>query len=256
MKNPPFAGMLLTAIALCFGLMPALARAQESHTPHWAYEGEAGPNAWGNLEPDYVACSMGRTQSPIDIRTAKLTDLPPLRFDYQAVPLDIIDNGHTIQVNYAPGSTLTVGGKIYTLKQFHFHHPSEEHVRGHGYDLVAHLVHADAAGHLAVVAVLFEKGSENAFIESLWKNIPSEKGKAVAVSGMTINVKDLLPPDHGYYTFAGSLTTPPCSEGVTWYVLKNTTSLSPGQVAAFVKLYPLNARPIQALNGRKVLESK
>lgn len=256
MKNRLFAGMLFTAMALCFALMPALARAQESHPPHWAYEGTEGPNAWGNLEPDYATCSVGRTQSPIDIGAAKLTNLPPLKFDYQTVPLDIIDNGHTIQVNYAPGSTLTVGDHTYTLKQFHFHHPSEEHVHGHGHDLVAHLVHADAGGHLAVVAVLLGKGGENVFLESLWKNIPSEKGKAVAVPGMTINVKDLLPPDHGYYTFTGSLTTPPCSEGVTWYVLKNTAPLSAGQVAAFAKLYPLNARPIQALNGRKILESK
>lgn len=179
-----------------------------------------------------------------------------LKFNYNAVPLNIIDNGHTIQANYAPGSTLTVGDKTYTLKQFHFHHPSEEHINGKGYELVAHLVHADADGHLAVVAVLLKKGSANAFLETVWKNFPAEKGKAVDVSTVTLNVKDLLPADLGYYTFAGSLTTPPCSEGVTWYVLKSQVSLSGDQVAAFTKLYPMNVRPIQPMNDRELLETK
>src|SRR6516164_11856275 len=134
-------------------------------------------------------------------------------------------SGHTVQVNYAPGSTLTVGDKTYVLKQFHFHHPSEEHINGQGYDMVAHLVHADADGHLAVVAVLLKKGPSNPFLNTVWTNIPKEKEKAVDVSGVSLNVNDLLPADHGYFTFAGSLTTPPCSEGVTWYVLKNQSSL-------------------------------
>jgi carbonic anhydrase len=172
------------------------------------------------------------------------------------VPLNIIDNGHTVQENYAPGSTLTVGGKSYTLKQFHFHHPSEEHMNGRPYDMVAHLVHSDADGRLAVVAVFLKKGEANTFLDSVWRNIPSEKGKEVAVSSVTINLEDLLPADRGYYTFTGSLTTPPCSEGVTWYVLKHSVSLSGDQLAAFAKLYPNNARPIQPLNGREILETK
>jgi carbonic anhydrase len=190
------------------------------------------------------------------MKGAKKADLPALRFSYNAVPLNIIDNGHTIQINYAPGSTLTVGDKTYTLKQFHFHHPSEEHINGHGYDMVAHLVHADEQGHLAVVAVLLKKGSSNALIETLWKNLPSDKEKALEIPGVTVNVKDLLPAHHAYYTFAGSLTTPPCSEGVTWYVLKEPTALSNEQIADFAKIYPLNARPIQPTNGRELLESK
>jgi len=172
------------------------------------------------------------------------------------VPLNIIDNGHTIQINYPAGSTLTVGDKTYTLKQFHFHHPSEEHIDGHGYAMVAHLVHADSEGHLAVVAVLFTKGAENPLLATLWKNIPLEKGRAVDVSGVTVNVTNLLPSDHGYYTFTGSLTTPPCSEGVTWYVLKHQSPLSADEIAAFAKIYPKNARPIQPLNDRQLLETK
>ena len=145
--------VLFTSILSLVGL-PAVTAAQAAHPPHWAYEGKEGPKEWGNLDSTYAACSVGHTQSPIDIKGARKADLPTLKFDYHTVPLNIIDNGHTIQVNYAPGSTLTVGERIYTLKQFHFHHPSEEHVDGKPLRLVAHLVHADADGHLAVVAVL------------------------------------------------------------------------------------------------------
>ena len=179
-----------------------------------------------------------------------------LKFDYHAVPLNIIDNGHTIQVYYPPGSTLTVGEKTYTLKQFHFHHPSEEHVNGKGFHLVAHLVHADADGRLAVVAVLFELGSANSLIDTLWKNIPSEKEKSQDIPSVSIQVYNLLPNDLGYFTYAGSLTTPPCSEGVSWYVLRSPATVSPQQVAAFAKIYTMNARPIQPTKGREILESK
>jgi len=251
-KRQSFRFVLILCVISC----PTAALAQEAHPPHWAYEGTEGPPKWGKLDNSYATCSLGHTQSPINITGAQPADLPPLKFDYKPVPLNIIDNGHTVQVNYAPGSTLTVGDKIYTLKQFHFHHPSEEHINGHGFDLVAHLVHADADGHLAVVAILFKSGAENPLLATLWKNIPSEKGKAVDVSGVTVDVLTLLPADHGYYTFAGSLTTPPCSEGVTWFVLKSQSAISRAEVAAFAKLYPKDARPIQPLNGRQILETK
>jgi carbonic anhydrase len=142
------------------------------------------------------------------------------------------------------------------LKQFHFHHPSEEHVNGKGYDMVAHLVHADDDGHLAVVAVLLKSGAGNALLASIWKNFPAEKEKSIENASVSVNAWDLLPSDHAYYTFLGSLTTPPCSEGVTWYVLKTPVQLSSEQVAAFAKVYPRNARPIQPLNGRELLVSK
>jgi carbonic anhydrase len=255
MKSPSFDKRFFGLGFVCIMLIPILASAQETQ-PHWSYSGQEGPNEWAKLDSTFAACSIGKTQSPIDIRDAKKADLPALRFDYNSVPLNIIDNGHTIQVNYPTGSTLTFGKKLYTLKQFHFHHPSEEHVNGHGYDMVAHLVHADAEGHLAVVAVFFKKEKANPFIDLVWQNLPTEKGKAVDVSGVALNAKDLLPADHGYYTFSGSLTTPPCSEGVTWYVMKNPVTLSDAQVAAFAKLYPRNARPIQAANGREILETQ
>jgi carbonic anhydrase len=247
---------VLFASILSLAGLPTVTAAQETHPPHWTYEGKEGPEKWGNLDSSYAACSNGHAESPINIKDARKTDLPPLKFDYQSVPLNIVDNGHTIQINYAPGSTLTVGEKIYTLKQFHFHHPSEEHVDGNGFPLVAHLVHADADGHLAVVAVLFELGSANPLIDTLWKNIPSEKEKPEDIRSVSIQVRDLLPNDRGYFTYTGSLTTPPCTEGVSWYVLRRYVTISPQQLAAFAKIYPMDARPIQPTNGRDILQSQ
>lgn len=243
-------------IGFCITLSPAIYYAEEPHGAHWAYGGTEGPEHWSSLDSAFATCGVGQHQSPINITHAKLADLPELKFDYNAVPLSIVDNGHTIMINYAPGSTLTVGNKIYALKQFHFHHPSEEQIDGKGFDLDAHLVHADADGHLAVVAVLFKAGAANPLLETLWKNIPSEKGKTVEIPAVSVNIKDLLPAQHGYYSYSGSLTTPPCSEGVSWYVLKSAVSLSNEQLASFGKVYPHNSRPTQKLAHRQVLESK
>jgi len=246
-KAPLLAAMLGSLVTL------AVRAAQEHHPPHWTYE---HPEQWGQLDPAYSSCSSGRTQSPIDVKNAKPGDLSPLKIDYRDVPLNIIDNGHTIQINYAPGSVLSVGEKTYALKQFHFHHPAEEHVNGRSFPLVAHLVHADAEGHLAVVAVLFEAGTTNPLIDTLWQNIPSEKEEAKDVPSVSVRAGDLLPADRAYFTFAGSLTTPPCTEGVTWYVLQNHATLSQEQIAAFAKIYPSNARPIQPSNHREIRQSK
>ena len=243
-------------VALCILLAPAIACAQESHAPHWSYEGNGDPKHWGSLDPAFATCKVGHNQSPINISHAKLADLPELKFAYEAVPLSMINNGHTIMINYAPGSTLTVGDKTYTLKQFHFHHPSEEHVNGKGFDMVAHLVHSDSDGHLAVVAILFKTGAPNPLLQTLWKNIPPELDKTIETSTVSVNVEELLPTQRGYYTYSGSLTTPPCTEGVPWYVLKSTSSLSDEQLATITKLYPHDNRPTQKLNHREVLESK
>ena len=234
----------------------ALAAAQEG--PHWSYGGPTGPGKWGTLEKEYSSCMLGKTQSPIDIRNefAKRTDLPAIDFDYKASPLKIIDNGHTIQINYAPSNFISVGDKRYELVQFHFHRPSEEKINGKRDTMVAHLVHKDSDGKLAVVAVLLTLGKANLLIKTLWANLPKEKETETAVDAVEINVADLLPKNKAYYTFAGSLTTPPCSEGVTWFVLKHPTSISKDEAARFAKSYPMNARPVQALNGRTVRASK
>jgi Carbonic anhydrase len=150
------------SVVLLFGIaaIPTIITSQDAHSHHWAYEGKEGPAEWGKIDTTFAACSMG-TQSPIDIKGAVASDLPTLKFDYKAVPLNIIDNGHTIQINYPAGSKLTVGDKTYALQQIHFHHPSEERINGHPSDMVAHFVHSDSDGHLAVVAVLLKQGAEN-----------------------------------------------------------------------------------------------
>jgi carbonic anhydrase len=170
--------------------------------------------------------------------------------------LHIIDNGHTVQVNYGAGSSMSVDGKRYDLVQFHFHRPSEETIDGKAYPMEAHLVHKDAEGHLAVVAVLLKQGKESPFLRALWANLPAEKEKEKVVGKVSINAASLLPKNHAYYTFPGSLTTPPCSEGVTWFVLTTPVDLSSSQVARFEKIYPHNARPTQPLNGRVVKASQ
>lgn len=222
---------------------------------HWSYSGEGGPEHWGSLDSKFAACETGQAQSPIDIKTATKAELPALQFDYHPSPLTIVDNGHTIMVTYAPGSTLKVGDKVYELKQFHFHHPSEEQIHDKPGDMVAHLVHQDSEGRLAVVAVLLKSGSPNSVLDVLWSHLPKEKDQPISVPGVSINVKDLLPTALGYYTYPGSLTTPPCTEGVRWFVLKQRVEVSPEQLQAFAKLYPDNARPVQPLHGRTVQET-
>lgn len=256
MSQTHYRNCLMIVLGVCFLVVPTTSFAQEAHPPHWTYTGPEDPKHWGKLDPAYAACANGHRQSPIDIRDAKKADLPALNFDYNAVPISIVDNGHTVMINYESGSTLTVGHKVYKLTQFHFHHPSEEHINGKKFDMVAHLVHADAEGHLAVVAVLFTKGVANPLLETLWRNIPTEKEKTLALSSLSVNAKVLLPADLGYYTFSGSLTTPPCTEGVSWFVLKTPSTLSPEQLTTFAKLYPADNRPIQPTYQREILETQ
>jgi carbonic anhydrase len=225
--------------------------ATQADEKHWTYSGHGGPAEWGALSPEFASCKLGRNQSPIDIRGAKAADLPTIKFDYKPSPLKVIDNGHTIQVNYAPGSFIEVGGMRYELVQFHFHKPSEEKIDGKSHAMVAHFVHKSPEGKLAVVAVLLDKGGANGLIDLIWKDLPKERQKEVAAN-VNIDAANLLPDNKGYYKFQGSLTTPPCSEEVTWLVLKTPVKISDGEIAAFGKIYPMNARPTQALNGRAV----
>jgi len=245
----------LVSTLLLVSIAPA-ALAEEGH--HWSYQGATGPTHWAKMEHEFEACGLGREQSPIDIKSAaaKKETLPVIAFAYHLGPLKMIDNGHTIQVNVAPGSTIDVGGHRYELVQFHFHKPSEEAIDGKHADMVAHLVHKDADGKLAVVAVLLKAGEPNPFIAVLWQNLPKKKGAEVEAKGVDIDPDELLPRDRSYYTFNGSLTTPPCSEGVTWYVLKHPATVSSGEIARFAKAYPMNARPVQPLNGRVVRASQ
>ena len=237
------------ALVLLAGLTCTSAFAQ-----HWSYEGEAGPANWSRLDPNFVMCALGRNQSPIDLSDLVEADLRPLKLDYRAGAAEIVNNGHTIQVNYAPGSTLAVDGRSYELKQFHFHAPSENRIRGRQFAMEGHLVHADKDGNLAVLAVLLEEGAPNPLLASLWKAIPARAGGKAALPA-PLDVSALLPADVDYYRFSGSLTTPPCSEGVLWLVAKKPATVSKAQVAQFRGTMGFaNNRPVQAINARPVLQ--
>ena len=221
---------------------------------HWDYTGSGGPQSWGQMKPEFAKCSSGSRQRPIDIQDGIKVNLEPVQFDYKASAFRVIDNGHTVQVNVSPGSSIEVMGKRYELVQFHFHRPSEERVNGRQFDMVVHLVHKDLDGHLAVVAVLLERGSALPIVQSVWNNLPLEKGDEIAARG-TLNLGDLLPAERNYFTYMGSLTTPPCSEGVLWMVMKQPVQISADQIGIFARLYPMNARPIQSASGRLIKES-
>jgi carbonic anhydrase len=238
-------------------LAPAGPRAQWK--TQWSYEGAKGPEHWGDLDPDYATCKSGKEQSPIDIRDAKKAELPAIRFEYKSGPLTIINNGYTaVRVNYAPGNGnfLIVGDKRYELTQFHFHRPSEEHLHGKPYDMVIHLMHQSSDGKVAAVAVPLKVGSANAIIQQLWGYMPKTAGKEELIPGVEVNPTGLLPRDTSYYTYMGSQTAPPCTEGVTWFVLKTPMEISAEEISAFAKLYPHDVRPVQPLNGRVVEESQ
>ena len=248
--------LFLSLIILC-ALVFVPGTAQDHPPAHtWDYSKAHGPGHWAELSPEFAACKTGHRQSPIDIRDPKKADLPPIQFDYQPSPLHIIDNGHTIMINYSPGSFISIGGKKYALQQFHFHRPSEERIGGKRYDMEVHLVHQDEEGDLALVAVLLEQGDDNPLVHELWNDLPKEKGKEETLDGVQVNVAQILPAERGYYTFPGSLTTPPCSENVTWFVLKHPVTVSAAEIQQFSKLYRDDARPTQPLYGREVRETK
>lgn len=223
--------------------------------PHWSYDGETGPEHWAKLSPEFATCSTGTRQSPIDVRGGVGVDLPPILFEYQPAPVNVVDNGHTIQVNFSGGNAITVQGRRFELVQFHFHKPSEERINGKNYDMVAHLVHKDGEGKLGVIALLFERGGENAFIQTVWNNLPLEQNSPLAPQE-NLDLNSILPKDKGYYTYMGSLTTPPCTEGVLWMVMKTPVQMSSEQMSVFARLYKNNVRPIQKSNGRLIKESR
>ena len=225
---------------------------------HWAYAGENGPQAWGKLKPEFNVCAIGKRQSPINIEDSGTLQGPaePLQFSYTASSGTVVNNGHTIQVDLYGDNTLTVRNSVYKLLQFHFHTPSEEQVNYRNYAMVAHLVHKNNEGQLAVVAVLLDPGVANALITKVWTYMPLDTSDRVRMPTGLIDMNELLPKDQRYYQFIGSLTTPPCTEGVLWMVLKQPTPLSREQIRLFQQLFPNNARPVQPVNGRAVREAQ
>ncbi len=230
-----------------------------AQSAHWDYYGRTGPLGWGRLDPAYRLCSQGKEQSPIDIRGAKLNKaLQPIEFHYMAASVELENTGNGVEVHVKPGSYSIAEGVRYDLQQFHFHHPSEEAVNGKLTEMVVHLVHKSADGKLAVIAVRLseERGDPNAVMASLWQHLPKEAGKTEKDPDM-VNPGGFLPGDRGYWTYMGSLTVPPCTEGVRWFVYEQPVSISRTQVRAFEALgYRINSRPHQDRNGRKIEDSE
>jgi carbonic anhydrase len=239
---------ILVSIAVL--LFPAIVLADGVQS-HWGYGGAANPTTWGKLSPDFSKCESGMEQSPIDIKGAVKGSSAPIGFNYKSSPLVVVNNGHTIQVDYAPGSSITIASEQYVLLQFHFHTPSEHQIAGKAAAMEVHLVHRNAAGKLAVVGVMMNKDKENPLISKVWQAIPPS-GKTNKIEKTTIDAANLLPTNQSYYSYAGSLTTPPCSEGVKWHVLKAPIFLSEQQIQTFERFYRVDARPIQSIGDRKI----
>ena len=224
-----------------------------SHRTHWGYTGNEGPAHWGGLSSKFKACSKGKAQSPINLTPSEGATVEPILFDYHASPLGIIHNGHTVQVSYQPGSSIQIGEKTYDLLQFHFHTPSEHSLKGERTDMEVHFVHRSKEGEIAVVGVLMKAGTYNKALAEIWKRMPARESAEQIHRNVMINAADLLPKRKKYFRYMGSLTTPPCTEGVHWYVLDTPVTVSESQTRRFSNAVGQNSRPTQALNHRLLL---
>lgn len=247
-------GAAFLACPVCAGLASRAAHGA-GNKPRWSYHGATGPGAWGTLDPAYGACGTGTQQSPIDLAGAVKADLAPVTVRWRPVRLDaIVNNGHTIQVNTPAGGHIDLDGARYDLLQFHFHHMSEHTLDGSRFPLEAHFVHKAAGGDgLAVIGVFFDEGAENATLAPIWRAMPEREG--AASSAATIDPAALLPAARAAFRYAGSLTTPPCSEIVAWTVFAEPLSASLGQIATFAKMFPNNFRPAQPRHRRFLLST-
>ena len=234
-------------------LLTASVSAYAGEKGDWGYSGEHGPEHWASLTADNFACS-GKNQSPVNLSGFIKSQLDPIDFDYKNKGTEILNNGHTVQINFKAGNTIHIDGIDYTLLQSHFHAPSENHINGQSYPLEAHLVHSDKQGNLAVIGVMFDVGAPNKGLESAWAMMPHKKGDQHTLK-TGVSATDMLPESREYYRFSGSLTTPPCSEGVRWFVMKEALTASTEQIHTFqTALNEPNNRPLQPLNARTILQ--
>ena len=222
--------------------------------PHWSYEGDGRPEKWGELRSDFRTCQLGLEQTPIDLGNGIKGDVGSVDYDYKPSPLRIVNNGHTIQFNADPGSACIIAGTRYELLQFHLHHPSEHLLAGKGFDLECHFVHKSGAGALAVTGVFIRPGAANAWLRTFFDSMPAKEGPEQKV-GSSIDLAAILPKTGGYFRYMGSLTTPPCSEGLTWTVHKEPVEASVEQIQRFAALFPANVRPVQGRNRRFLIDA-
>ncbi len=252
MKQMTMANLVLV-LGLLVGQLVWVGPAAASDPVHWSYEGEEGPAHWGELSPDFAACAEGKEQSPVDIAASAPVNPAAIVFNYQPGALNIVNDGHTIQADYDPGSSIEIEGKTYNLVQFHFHAMSEHTFNGQYSPMEIHLVHQSDDGEYAVVGVMLNSGAENPAYAPVFNNLPAQAGDPQTISGTTVNAADMLPASQTYYRYEGSLTTPACTEGVNWFVLNTPVELSEAQMSAFEQIYNNNYRPIQPLNERTFL---
>jgi carbonic anhydrase len=236
------------------GTAPPHTASAEAH-PHWTYDGEAGPSHWGELSAEFKSCQLGLEQAPVDLAdTIKSATPSALSIDYRAMSPRIVNNGHTIQVNADPGSTCNIDGTVYDLVQFHFHHPSEHLLAGKSFDLECHFVHRSKRGDFAVIGVFVTPGTRHEVLALVFDAMPRSDGPEIRAAGL-IDPAALMPKDGKNFRYMGSLTTPPCSEGITWTVFKTPIQAAPEQIRQFASLFPNNARPVQNRNRRFLIET-
>lgn len=224
--------------------------AEDGHA-HWSYEGETGPEHW--ISGGFCDEGVGAEQSPIDIPADAPVHSADIEFSYNPFAMAVLNNGHAIQVNSDGESKITIEGSEYTLLQFHFHALSEHTFGGEYADMEVHFVHKNAEGQLAVIGIMMYKGAENAALAAMFDNIPAHKDETIEVDA-EINGLDVLPAAREYYRYNGSLTTPPCSEGVKWFVMKESIEISEEQLAKFTAVYSNNYRPVQPMNEREFIK--
>ena len=253
----------LTACTCCFAGLPGAFAAEPSpgskkpaagHGPHWSYNGAEGPEHWGELSADFRSCQLGVEQTPIDLNGGVKAQFDkPFQLDYKAVAGQIVNNGHTIQINTEKGCSCSIEGTAYELAQFHFHHPSEHLLSGKALQMEAHFVHKSQSGAIAVIGVFIREGAPNALLAPVFDGMPKKEGDTHALAAL--DPAGLFANARGYYRYMGSLTTPPCSEGLTWTVFKDPVEASKEQIGKFAALFPNNARPVQKRNHRFLLDS-
>ena len=221
---------------------------------HWAYMGIEGPEHWGMLTEEYMTCETGDRQSPIDISMAKHGQHhSTLVFRYHPSQVHELNNGHTIQVSHVSGCEADLNDRTFKLRQFHFHAPSEHHIEDQAFPMEMHLVHQDNKGHVLVIAVMMKTDASNQVLGKLWDWLPQQMGKEISLP-LELSIADILPTNTHHYSYSGSLTTPPCTEGVQWIILKEPMHIAEEDVKRFVQIIGYNARPIQPLRNRQIEE--
>ena len=245
---------LATVVLSMASIAAAQSAAPAADSPSWDYQGKRGALVWNKLGPAWKGCGQGHQQSPVDIRGAHLNKkLPALEFHYMTGQATLENNGRTVLVHVKPGSYVTISGVRYDLIEYDFHHPSETAVNGKLSDMEIHLLHKSADGHQIILAIrlLEDVSAPNAALAALWPHLPKKAGETDK-STEPVNPGALLPADRGYWTYTGSLSTPPCTEGVQWYVFEQEVTISREQLHSFGNLFKINTRPMQETHGRRI----